>query len=152
MENSVDYKLGKISADIESIKKDRLEDVKIRDENHRMIDEISKVVSKFLQRFDDATLRWDSWKDGQTLYMHKTTEDITSLKDTVDSHKTHFHERLLPLEEEFKKKSDDKKDTNTRVKDAIFSSIRYIIGVILLSIFINSRIIWNTIMAIANKL
>lgn len=119
METTVDYKLGKISSDIETLKKAHELDKQIRDQNHEKIDNIDKTLVKVVQKFEDSILRWDSWKDGQTVYMHKTTKDVSDLNSKVDLHITDFKTRIEPLQKDFderKKIKEDNKKEWTKLK------------------------------------
>ena len=151
MENNIDYKLGQISSDIASLKLAHDDDKKVRDDNHNQITDIAKTQGVMKQTLDDSILRWDSWKDGQTIYMHKTTEDILKLDKTIERFKDDFEPRLKKVEGFIDDSNANRKDNNARIRDNTYSLAKWLIAGLIGAILVNIQPIIATFINIIGK-
>ncbi len=164
METTIDYKLGQISSEIKSLKEAQEshheEDKELREVNHIKLEEVASAQAVMNEKFDNSILRWDSWKDGQTIYMHETTGGIKEIKDELTSvekkfevHKDVVNERLKPLEIDLAKRVKDYEDSKDRARDIKWSIIKTsIICVLALFIFLLLTNLGETRDFILNKI
>ncbi len=129
MDKTPDYMFGKIFEAIDTIKKTLDEDRDIRDANHKRIEEISEAI---VQLSNDIK-KLDSWKNGQQMFMHKTTEDIIALNIRVDKLK----EELLPLKDDLTNRASKIKEVNSNRRDIGYKVVLVLILAFIGAIFIN---------------
>lgn len=130
MDKTLDYKLGQIDTKIENLTTLHGEDKDIRDENHKKIGEISDAVIEL----KNGILKLDSWKNGQTEYMHLTTENIMKIDKKFEVYKDTTNERLRVLEVDYNTRADNRKSWKDRTKDTLWGGAKWAMGILLLVI------------------
>jgi N12 class adenine-specific DNA methylase len=147
MENSIDYKLGKISSDIDSLMMLHKEEKKIRDDNHTKIEEIVIAMTELKQIY----MRLDSWKNGQTIYMHETTEKSQKLELKVENYKDNFEKRLTPLEDDLRARREDSMENKKGWLTTKLGVAQVIIIAVLIAFLTNLGNIWHSFLITLNK-
>ena len=141
MENTIDYKLGQISSDIQSLRDAHAADKTTRDENHKKIEQISNDMAEWKRVF----MHLDSWKNGQQEFMHVTTTNVQGLEKKLEIFKDLTNGRLKPLEIDLEKRQDDANDTGQRRRDLWYDIGKYLAVALLGAILVNLPTIWHTL-------
>ncbi len=137
MEKGIEYQLGQISSDISTLKEMHEDEKALREENHKKLNEINERGI----RTEGAMLRMDSWKNGQTLYMHDTTSRI--IKTEMDIEK--LSDRITPLEKDYESRTGDTKDKSTRIKGIITNILTWIAIALIGAVLVNLGSIYQSI-------
>ncbi len=147
MADTIDYKLGQISSDLLSLKEMHEDEKALREENHKKINEINnRSIS-----LEAAMLRMDSWKNGQTIYMHETTDKILKLDTKMEKTKDELSDRLRPIEIDFNERASNKKDNNSRIRDNTYKLISWLMIGLAGAVLVNIRAIFDSLLKILGK-
>lgn len=155
MTETIEYKLGKIDEKIESLVASIEDEKEMRKENHQTLNEINERGIRVEQNYENATKRWDSWKDGQTLYMHKNTEDVQILQKEqqnqekkLEIFKETTNDRIKPLELDLESRNKEKEKERNRKLDIWDAVLKWIIigilTILIVGFLINIRSFYHT--------
>lgn len=127
--NRIEDKLDKVSTGLTSNTTTTESHTKIlgdMKENQTVNSKVIQDTRDEIKDINNSMAKIDSWKNGQTLYQHKTLEDIQNL-----------FTRLSPIEKDFFTRTQTKIETVTRIKGIVWDGIKVVTFIVVGAIIVS---------------